>query len=187
MKRRGQGAEQKLLTVSGTLNTDTTGLLTLLNGCSPGTAIDQRIGRRIHLKSINVRALSVVGAASGVDQVHRVVIFVDHQANGSVPAVLDVLASSSVYSQYNPSYTARFDVLLDKTVYLNATAEPGSGQVWQWRKGLGAYETRFNSGTAGTVADITTNSLYILTLGSVAAGATSGNTVINSVVQYADA
>lgn len=147
--------------------------------------IDERIGRQVRAMSLKWRATSSVVASTGVDQTHRILILVDHQPNGVAPSVTDVLTSASTLAQLNPANRLRFKILLDKTIYLNASGEAASGRTWQASPSLG-FEVLFNSGVAGTVADIATNSLYCLYLGDIAAGSTAGKLAYNAAFQFKD-
>jgi hypothetical protein len=130
------------------------------------------------MKHIKYHLLGSVTAGTGIDQSHRLLIVLDRQPNGAAPAINDILTGGTT-SQYNLSNQLRFAILMDERYYLNASGEPGAGAVFDGKIGVGAIE-QFNSGTAGTVADITTNSLYLLVLGTVVAGATAG-TVAGSI------
>jgi len=147
--------------------------------------IDERIGRQVRAMSLKWRATSLVVAGTGVDQVHRILILVDHQPNGAAPGITDVLTSASALAQLNPANRLRFKILLDKTIYLNASGEAASGRSWQFSPSLG-FEVLFNAGVAGTVADITTNSLYCVVIGNIAAGSTAGKLEYNAAFQFRD-
>lgn len=177
--------EDKFHVVGGTLNTDSTGTITLLNGLQQGSDFDQRVGRRVEMRRLTARFLAYATAATGIDQTHRIIIVIDHQANGVAPAVLDILTSASVLAQHNPANLLRFSFLLDRTIYLNATGEAGSGRPLQVSRGIDT-PCFFNSGVAGTVADITTNSVYLLNIGNVVAGATAGKLDYNVAVHFHD-
>lgn len=164
--------ELKAVDVSPNTAADTGGAILLLNGIAPGTALDQRVGRQVAMVKLNYHLLCSVTAATGIDQSHRVLVVRDKQPNGVALTIADVLTGGST-SQYNLSNQARFAILMDKRYYLNASGEPGSGLVLDGSIGINAIE-QFNGGIAGTVADITTNSLYLIILGTAAPGVTAG-------------
>lgn len=166
---------------------DTTGALTLVNGVARGDDIGDRTGRKVIIKSIEAHFISGVTSATGVDQYQRLILFVDHQPNGAAPAATDLLVSNSYQSLKNLDNRARFTILYDRVYALNAAGESGSKIV------LPTYYKRvnipviFNSGDAGTIADIQTNSIYLLSVGSEAAGNTAGSTVGRVRIRYTDA
>lgn len=126
-----------------------------------------------------------VTAATGVDQVQRVLVVRDKQPNGAALTFLGVLNSVSTTALTNMANSSRFDVLLDRAFPLNASAEPGSIRRWMVELPLG-FRQSFNLGVAGTVADIVTNSLYLMLVGSEAAGVTAGSMAYTSRVLFTD-
>jgi hypothetical protein len=176
--------ELKALDTAVSLAADTTGAVQLLNGIQPGTALNQRVGRQIQVTHLTYRLACTVTAATGVDQFHRVLIVLDRQPNGVAPAVNEVIDGGST-SQYNLSNQKRFAILYDKRYYLNASGEPGSGAVLNGEKPVNIL-VQYNSGVAGTVADLATNSIYMIVLGTIAAGATAGSVAGSVRLRYYD-
>lgn len=167
--------EFKYIDTSGTWVNDTTGAVTLLNGCVPGDDAINREGRQITMRSLECKLTNFATATTGLDQFHRVLIVLDKQANGAAPAITDILVTNNVSAPRNLNNSKRFKILMDKRFYLNAAGEAGTAKIWKKYKKL-LIPVQFNNGTAGTVADIITNSLYLVTLGNVAAGGSAGST-----------
>jgi hypothetical protein len=176
--------ELKALDTAVVAAVDTTGAIQLLNGIEPGTALNQRVGRQITMVKLQYHLQSIVTAATGIDQFHRLLVVLDKQPNGVALAINSVLDGGST-SQYNLSNQHRFVILYDKRFYLNASGEAGSGIVLDGTIGLSAV-VQYNSGIAGTVADIATNSLYLIALGNVVAGATAGSLAGSVRLRYYD-
>lgn len=177
--------EVKAVDSSVNLAANSTGAILLLNGIVPGTALDERVGRQVLMTKLKLDLRMSVTAATGVDQVHRFLVVLDKQTNGAALAVTDVLNTVNPYSQVNLSNQARFTILLDRVQYLNASGEAGSGAVF--RGSIGVHEVvQYNSGVAGTVADISTNSLYLISVGQEAAGATAGLLYGTARLRYKD-
>ena len=183
-KRPRAEPELKAVDTAVALNCDTTGAIQLLNGIQPGTGLDQRVGRRVSMVMMKARLQAAVTAGTGVDQFCRYLVVLDHQPNGAALAINDVILGGTT-SQVNLSNQVRFEILRDKRVYLNASGEPGSAAVIEFSIALNR-DTQYNSGSAGTVADIATNSLYLIVLGSIAAGATAGAVAGSVRVRYYD-
>jgi hypothetical protein len=177
--------ELKSLDLVTTLASNTTGAISLLNGCAQGTALHERVGRQIRLRSLTLKGMLSVTAATGVDQFLRYLVVRDSQSNAAAPAITDVLDTVSTVSQANISNVERFAFVLDRCVYLNAAAEPGAGKSVTYSTSLNCA-THFNVGNAGTVADITKNSLYLIVIGSVAPGATAGSVDFNTRIRFSD-
>lgn len=77
--------------------------------------------------------------------------------------------------------------MLDKFYVINATAEPFTGKVHHiYMKLKRPLMVEYNAGNAGTVADIVSNSLYFVSVGSNAAGATAGDVSGNIRIRYTD-
>lgn len=166
---------------------DSTGNLTLLNGCIPGDGLQNRQGRQIAMQSVTLRALikkDKAGSAPKADFL-RLVLFYDRQPNAVAPTAVNVLyqtdnagtGSQSAMSGPNLSNSSRFHILRDwhwpicdadmfatgNSASSLLQAAPSAGlKCFVNLKGL---ETHFNAGTAGTIADITSGALYLLALG----------------------
>lgn len=91
----------------------------------------------------------------------RILIVQDKQANGVAPAVTDVLLTNEAASPNNLSNSRRFKTLLDYTDKTGiGTAGPQVLYVNEYKKL--DIPVEFNNGVAGTIADITTNSIYAI-------------------------
>jgi len=180
-----QPGEFKSVDANAVLDVNTAGAVFLLNGIARGDDIDERIGRQVTLKSIQMRAQTYGTAGTGVDQTHRVMIVYDRQTNAAALTVADVLQTVAWLSHRNLENRKRFRVLYDKCVNINATGEPGTSRVLEFYRHLNHPE-EFNNGDAGTVADIQSGSLYLVVIGSEAAGATAGSINVYTRVRYVD-
>jgi hypothetical protein len=163
----------KAVTTAGNAAVNSTGSILLLNGTVPGTDVSKRLGRSIYESRLDMFLYHAVTAATGTDQVHRFLIVHDKQPNGTALAITDVLDSVLVNSQFNLSNRARFIILWDYQVQLNAATEPYSNRFKHLEIPLNKRVT-FNAGTAGTIADIASGSLYFLAIGNNVAGVTAG-------------
>jgi len=151
-----------------------------------GTTYNDRIGRRIRVKSIYVRGVcgqeasltSVATAINSSGQLLRMIIFADMQPNGAVPLLTDVLFEATSLSQLNPNNRDRFKIYCDKQwavgrISLDVTGGWGFADNCQWPvkkfKNLD-LTTTYNGGNAGTIGDIATGALYMLWVGSEPAG-----------------
>lgn len=172
----------------------------LLNGVAQGTDMYTRIGRKITIKSIQIKGIaeSLIFAGSAPDItvsqfqsscIGRIVIFVDMQSNATAPGAFDVLQNSTVggNSMMNLNNRDRFKILANysfplgpiflqsnATNYISQTVSNPSFVVDFYKKCN--IEVIFNGGTAGTIGDITTGAIYLLaatdqpTTGSITPG-----------------
>lgn len=79
-----------------------------------GTTANNRVGRRIHAKSLYITGrvfaqTNLVGTAA-----FRMVVFQDKQPNGALPTVTQVLESDHILSPLNLGNAKRFKVLADE-------------------------------------------------------------------------
>lgn len=187
-KRRMPGESGEFKSKDTTINAaviDSTGSVNLINGIARGDDINERTGREIILKSIQINGRIRSTAATGVTQIGRVICVYDRQTNGAAPAITDVLTSNSTTSARNLENRRRFKILMDKVFALSAAGQSGEQQEFRFYRRL-RHPVTFNAGDAGTVADIASGSLYILTLGENAPGATAGSTTMVSRVRFQD-
>lgn len=155
---------------------DATGTQTLLNGISPGNGASERVGMKICIKTVEIILRVKVTDGTGVDQDQRLMILLDRQANGAAPAALtDFLLAANITSPRALTNRKRFKTFWNKIYSLNASGESGSHRIYKaYLKFRRPIIVDYNAGAAGTVADISSNALYLITLGSVVAGATAG-------------
>jgi len=171
--KRVMRPETKTIYGTGTTPCDTIATISLLNGIQQGDTGDTREGRKITLKSINLRGVDYVTDGTGKDQMHRIMIVQQFRPNGAFPLINDILQATTISSLRNRNKIHDFKVLYDKTITLNASGESGSTRFIRIYKKMFLNEY-FNSGTTGTISDIQTNALFLVSVGSNAAGATAG-------------
>lgn len=176
--------EWKYVDTSLSLQCNTTASLTLLNGLAPGTAANQRVGMKVTVRSLQINARLRTQPTTGVDQFARVTLILDRQPNGAAPgAITDILAADSVNGLRNLANRKRFKIMWDRTIPLGGilngagtgSQTPNLRTIKLYMKFRRPIVTEFNTGVAGTIADISTNSIYLLTTGTEAAGATDND------------
>lgn len=188
-----KGPEYKFVDVDGVtsatsipLSNDwtTPGATFLLNGLVPGSLATQRIGRKVSIKTLYVRATVQLATTSVRGGNIRMMVFYDKQANGTAPLVTDVLVDDSFYSPNNLSNRDRFVVLCDHVFEAIGTqADYQKSMVLHKKLNL---ETMFNAGTAGTIADITSGSIYIMFAQSGTIGTGNPTASWYSRIRYTD-
>lgn len=171
--KRVMRPETKTIYSTGTNPCDTLGTITLLNGIQQGDTGDTREGRKITLKSIQIRGVDYVTDGTGKDQMHRIMIVQQYRPNGVFPAINEILHATTISSLRNRFKLHDYKVLYDKTITLNSSGESGSTRFIRMYKKL-FLNQYFNSSTTGTITDIQTNALYLVAIGSNASGATAG-------------
>lgn len=172
--------EKKFIDIaSATYVCDTTGSVTPLNLCDEGTSVSQRIGRKICMKSVQVRGLidPVDGATTAT--LARVMLIWDKQVNGVTATIAEILSAATANSYMNLDNRERFVVLMDKHYSIGAFSNvattayaqsPTVAHINKYKK-IPAGSFTIYDGTGAGIADINTGALYLVTIGSQAAGA----------------
>lgn len=146
--------------LSATITPDNSaGSFVLLNGISQGDTRSTREGSSIKMISLNMNIkLTINGSASNT--VVRIQIVQDKQPNGAIFTIANYFQDTTnlATSFQNMDYIKRFIRWHDQTVALNTDFPE---RLIKIRKKQ-IMHTTYNTGNAGTIADIATNSLYLL-------------------------
>jgi len=169
---RGQTELKFNDTATLTTNVPTAGNVNLLNGIAAGTDYNQRIGRKITIKSIYLRyTLNPISTASAaVGDTVRVMIVYDTQANGALATVADVLQTSGYQSGINLNNRDRFKIMYDKwhvmpaNTYTAGALTAGSPTQKFASKFKSCNLEQIFSGTTGAIGSIATGSLFSLVI-----------------------
>lgn len=129
----------------------------LLNACVQGTTATTRIGRKIRMKSIFIRAEARMNSLSTGGGDIRLLVIYDKQTNAALATSTDVLQANDFVSPNNLANKDRFVTIMDKYMHID-TNNFGCSAMWYKKIDL---ETMFNNGNAGTITDITTGSIII--------------------------
>ena len=156
-----------------------------------GAGISNRIGNKIALKSLRIRATLDVTGNGGTPppQNARMMIIYDRQVNGVYPAVDNILSdvntSNTVtpgdyLSSINPNFYDRFIVLCDKIFIIGSTPIAGGTDFGPTeQKGfvidefikLKGLETQFSTSTnASPISNLNTGALYLIGFGDQSNG-----------------
>lgn len=164
-----------------------TGPFQLLNGIDEGTGPSQRVGRRIKLKSLSLNYYLSSPVTLTATDLLRVMVVRDKDCNGSIFTLGDLLLDSStgfgIISQYNPDNLDRFHVYYDQ-VQVVASLNGVNGQVTYKNIQFPINDafTTF-SGSGSTVSDISTNSIYLILIGSQSSASVT-SCLINNLRWY---
>lgn len=132
----------------------------LLNGTAPGSGSTNRIGRKFTMKSIYFRGYFSMAPTSTGGSPFRIIIYYDKQANATAAAKTDLLTNDNFVSPNNLDNRDRFVVICDMVT--NTASNNGDNSVAvNFYKKIN-LETYCNAGTAGTIADITSGSVFVM-------------------------
>lgn len=196
-------AEKKFVDTTVTGDCSTTGSVTALNLVDEGTGVSQRVGRKICMKSVQLRGqirpedALTTGANCTIPTHVRVMIIWDKQVNGVIATIAEILSAATSQSFMNLNNRERFVVLMDKAMLvgpqiMDTTATQSVAAVGVAGRIINKYKkfpqstfTIFD-GTGAGIADINTGGLYAVCIGDRAAGAAAiGNLVAR--IRYTDA
>jgi len=174
---------------------DTTGSISLLAIPVLGSDMNQRIGRKIHMRSLYIRGtLQRESYAAGNHPacLCRLIVVYDKQPNGAAPIMTDILNAADSVAHLNLNNRDRFQIIKDKQWSLDAWSLNETVGQFMGLSGRCAYpvkiykklnlETIYNA-SAGSIADITSGALWLVTIGNTADG---GNFSLTSRVRYDD-
>lgn len=131
--------------------------IAIMNNIVLGTTGSLRIGQQIKCVALYVQCDIVLNPLASSDNV-RLFVILDHQANGTSAPVNQILqVSNDTMSPLTQGEGKRFRILYDKHFVLCSNG--ASEKFIRIYKKLWFY-TKYNTGNAGTVADINTNALY---------------------------
>lgn len=143
----------------------TTPIIAIINALATGDDFDDRDGRVVRFKSIDVR-LEMTMNTTPINDMIRVMVVIDKQANETTLLILDLLTLADMRSHKNLDQRKRFVILKDEVIEFSVGK--GTNKLFHWYKKLD-MKTIYDSGNAGTIADITTNAMYLILFGTEAA------------------
>nr|WAE42720.1 MAG: capsid protein [Cressdnaviricota sp.] len=178
-------AEFKAISRAMSDTVDSTGTIACMNGTTMGSDLSNRVGRQIEMRSIEMKVYMNVISGTGVDQEMRCLLVYDRQTNGVSATITDILDTNNCQSLRNLDNRKRFKILMDKRFTFEASGQNPSHCVWDYYRKL-RHPVQYNSGNAGTVADIASGALYIIFFGDKVAGVTSGHEETKLRIRFTD-
>lgn len=187
----GKGTKSELKFIDNSLGplavvaaTNNWTLQALLNGVQSGSTATTRIGRKMVMKSILLRYSASLAATSTGGSPVRVLVVYDKQANAAAPAITDILLADDFESPNNLSNRDRFVTIFDHITQPISIQNNYSVADTLYKK-LN-LETMFNTGSAGTIADITSGSVYLLTSQDGSIGTANASIQLYTRIRFDD-
>lgn len=153
---------------------DTAGRWQSCNHLSQGYTNRTRIGSRVHMVHAQIRAEVIYADAHTGTATHRLMFFIDRQANNTTPTLATMfLSTAGAYTAFvqpiNFDYVDRFVVLADQS--FSTSSDYGGASVGTDARQLYHFSTNldhevFYTGNGGTFADIMTNCLWAFAVGN---------------------
>ena len=144
-----------------------------------GASVNQRIGKKAVIKSIQVRGECVADSTT-LNSMASLIIVYDRRPTGSLPSITDVLVSANANSMNNDVNSGRFKILRRLnyvTIGNNATAGQGTAATAYF---IDEYfkvnkPIIFKAAGTGAIANIEEGAIYAITVGNQAAGTADAN------------
>lgn len=163
----------------------TAGKFFLLNGVGAGTGFNERVGRKIRIKSIALSIHFFIGAVT--PSRFRIIVFVDRQANSAAVTAANLIDTATGGGQISTSYMnldnrARFKFLYDKKFVMDTTTF--TLKTFKMYKKI-VLDTVY-SGTTNAIGSIQTNAVWCVLLSDNAA-TQSATTIGTARIRFTDA
>jgi len=176
---------------SATYNYSTTGSIALLNTVAQGASNSQRIGKRYRLKSLQCRGY-ILNNPDAIANDNAFLIVYDKKPTGSLPAITDILVSANSISFNNDANSGRFQILkrVDFIMTGNntstATVQSNTIMSCDFFLNLKMKPVVCKAAGTGAIGDIEEGALYLVTVGSTAAGTSAATGTMAFRVRYVE-
>lgn len=185
-----QGSENNFVDVANaSYANDTTGSITLLNTVAQGSSVNQRIGKKWMMKSIQCRGYQFNNTTATFNDTACLLVY-DKRPTGSLPAITEVLNTVNAASFNNDVNSGRFRIIRrwDKMLLGVASATTGTEtSVLQFEEFVKLNLPVVNKGaTNGAIGDIEQGALYFITVGSSAPGTANAATQVGFRIRFKD-
>lgn len=184
----------------------------LLNGLDPGSDFDERIGRKVVIKSIMVLGqiyrdvLGAIGGATNLQpNIIRMIVVYDLQTNVNTPAPSDIINNGNqggvayldANTGINPNYRNRWVVLCDKRFPIgsfiygsgltpaSSSTNPDCHSV-RWYKKCN-LPVIFNQNITGGVGDISNGAIWIMFISNTSVANCNLTATYSTRIRFVDA
>lgn len=132
-----------------------------VNDVQAGTALYQRVGSRINIRSIALDFDITPSAATVIGDIRWALVY-DRQTNGAFPAITDMFgqngATGATYAGVNMGNRNRFSVIRDQVVCI----DPGTGLEKHVKVFCKGYWPVDFKASGGAVTDFTTGAIFFV-------------------------
>jgi len=176
---------KRIVSTTSSIDWLTAGVVSLIStDVAQGDDITQRSGDAIRPIKLTFRIVTNCNITGSM--VNRVILFQDNMANGSTPAVTDVLNSANSLSPYKPTTRAenRFKILRD---FFVTSVNTATNEKVEMSKNVPLKGVIHYVGTAAAAASAGRNSLYALFISDTQGTAGQKTYVWSYELEYIDA
>lgn len=168
---------------------DTTGSITLIATVAQGAGVTQRIGKKILWKSIQMRGSAYSNSATTVTDAAWLIVY-DKRPTGALPSIADILVSVNPSALNNDANAGRFKILRrgDLVFAGNTTAgQITSKSIYDQTEFIKVNKPGvFKAAGTGAIGDIEEGAIYLVTVGSTAAGTSAATLSAAFRVRFKD-
>jgi len=171
---------------------DTTGQIELMNTIPQGASASQRIGRKVMLKSIQLKGRWVAGTGTVSADCAAILVY-DNNPTASLPAVTDFLVTADPLSFNNTVNQDRFRTIRRWDKFFLGNVGTAGQQTSATGYSFDEFVdlSRFSDYMAkavgtGAIGDIQKGAIYLITVGSQGAGVTAPNLTVAARTRYID-
>ncbi len=169
LMKRLLNTENKYVDYSTTLGVSSTSGNNLVNPLAQGNSATTRLGDTVKYDFMQWNFIVTINPAAVASQV-RLCIVRDEQPNGALAAPGSYMAASTVQSMTQFQQETRFYTYVDEIIAVDANGP--QTLVFRGSKNLG-FHSNYGLGNAGTVADISKNSLFLYAVSNEATNTVS--------------
>lgn len=168
---------------------DTTGSIVLLNTVAQGASVNQRVGKKIMLKSLQCHGQVLSNSTAVTNDISLLIVY-DKRPVGALPAITDILNTANSSSFNNDANSGRFRILKRwDAVLVGNTTTPQTGREAEeadFYLNLRDLPTNFKAAGTGAIGDQEEGSLLLVTTGSNAAGTTAAAASLGFRLRFMD-
>jgi len=160
-----------------------------VNAIPMNDTVTGRTGKRVRMKSIALRGIATAGSAGTICSASLLIVL-DRKPSGALPAVTDILVAANAVEMLNDVGSTRFKILKRINMQLignSTTVATGMERHFYDEYVMLPYDAVYDVvGTTGAIAQMRENALYVVGVGTVAAGTTAGVNVVRCRVRFYD-
>lgn len=174
---------------------DSTGSVTLLNTIAQGASVQQRVGKKVVLKSLQCRGSSFNNSTATANDTAYMIVY-DKRPTGALPNITDILNTISAKSMNNDANAGRFSVLkrCDQILVGNQSMTGAVANALTelaildetWFLDLKGREVVYKAAATGAIGDIEQGALYLVTVGNTAAGTAAATLSVGFRLRFLD-
>lgn len=172
LQRANPGETGYVDTTYGAIAVNTTGSVTLLATIVQGAGTSQRVGKKIFYKSIQWRLQLAAETTSTVSNNAWIIVY-DKRPTGALPVIADFMNSGNPIALNNDDNSGRFQIVHRKDyVLVGNITTPATGLEIISDTGFIKFrrEVVYKAAATGAIGDIEQGALYLVLIGSIAAG-----------------